>query len=100
MRSGTAQVPAGSVLDRVCRHLDAAGTELTPRIAAVELLNVIRPTTALSWFVAFSAHALHLWPEHKERLRSGEAGFATAFAHEVRRFYPSRRSSAARPSPT
>ncbi|MEU0221749.1 cytochrome P450 [Streptomyces sp. NPDC006265] len=88
VRSGTAQAPADSVLDRVCRHRDATGAEMTPRIAAVELLNVIRPTTALSWFVAFAAHALHRWPEHGKRLRAGEAGFATAFAHEVRRFYP------------
>ncbi|MFD5477641.1 cytochrome P450 [Streptomyces hawaiiensis] len=88
VRAGTAQAPADSVLDRVCRHRDPSGAALTPRIAAVELLNVIRPTTALSWFVAFAAHALHRRPEHKKRLRSGEAGFATAFAHEVRRFYP------------
>ncbi|NEY33616.1 cytochrome P450 [Streptomyces sp. PRKS01-65] len=88
VRSGTAQAPADSVLDRVCRHRDASGAELTPRTAAVELLNVIRPTTALSWFVSFAAHALHRRPEYRERLRSGEAGFATAFAHEVRRFYP------------
>ncbi|MGV9291453.1 cytochrome P450 [Streptomyces sp. NPDC003719] len=88
VRSGAVRAPADSVLDRVCRHRDASGAELTPGIAAVELLNVLRPTTALSWFVTFAAHALHRWPEHGERLRSGEAGFATAFAHEVRRFYP------------
>ncbi|MFD5337577.1 cytochrome P450 family protein [Streptomyces hawaiiensis] len=100
VRSGTVQAPADSVLDRVCHHRDASGAALTPRIAAVELLNVIRPTTALSWFVAFAAHALHRWPEHKERLRSGEAGFATAFAHEVRRFYPFAPFLGGRPSPT
>ncbi|MFC8369593.1 cytochrome P450 [Streptomyces sp. NPDC057239] len=88
VRSGAVDAPTGSVLDRVCGHRDASGAELSPRNAAVELLNVIRPTTALSWFVAFAAHALHCWPEHSERLRSGEAAFATAFAHEVRRFYP------------
>ncbi|WP_077797117.1 cytochrome P450 [Streptomyces sp. JHA26] len=88
VRTGRVQAAADSVLDRVCRHRDASGAELTPRIAAVELLNVLRPATALSWFVAFAAHALHRWPEHKERLRSDERGFATAFAHEVRRFYP------------
>ncbi|MYR44672.1 cytochrome P450 [Streptomyces sp. SID5910] len=88
VRSGAVQAPAGSVLDRVCRHRDASGAELTPEIAAVELLNVVRPATALSWFVAFAAHALHRRPELAVRLRSGEAGFATAFAHEVRRFYP------------
>jgi fatty-acid peroxygenase len=88
VRSGAADTPTGSVLDRVCRHRDAAGAELSPRIAAVELLNVIRPTTALSWFVTFAAHALHRWPEHRARLRSGEAAFAESFAHEIRRFYP------------
>ncbi|WP_343036146.1 cytochrome P450 [Streptomyces cyaneogriseus] len=38
--------------------------------------------------MSFAAHALYLWPEYKEGLRSGETGFATAFAHEVGRFYP------------
>ncbi|MEU6388051.1 cytochrome P450 [Streptomyces sp. NPDC046939] len=93
VRSGEAEAEPGSVLDRVCRHRDTSGDApgeelLTPLVAAVELLNVIRPTTALSWFVAFAAHALHRRPEHKERLNSGDAAFAVAFAHEVRRFYP------------
>ncbi|MFI0240237.1 cytochrome P450 [Streptomyces sp. NPDC016845] len=109
VRSGVVEAPPGSVLDRVCRHRDtsgdtsgdmsgetagdsAAGDVLAPRVAAVELLNVIRPTVALSWFVAFAAHALHRRPENRERLasglRSGDTAFATAFAHEVRRFYP------------
>ncbi|MDL2076105.1 cytochrome P450 [Streptomyces sp. GXMU-J15] len=88
VRSGAVDAPTGSVLDRVQGHRDASGAELSPRIAAVELLNVIRPATALSWFVAFAAHALHSWPEHLERLRSGDAEFTTAFVHEVRRFYP------------
>ncbi|MEU7422971.1 cytochrome P450 [Streptomyces sp. NPDC040750] len=88
VRSGRAETPAGSVLDRVCRHRDADGAELTPRVAAVELLNVIRPTVALSRFVAFAAHALHRWPGNTDRLASGDPEFATAFAHEVRRFYP------------
>lgn len=38
--------------------------------------------------VAFAAHALHRWPGNRERLRAGDGAFATAFAHEVRRFYP------------
>ncbi|MFJ9041761.1 cytochrome P450 [Streptomyces sp. NPDC102406] len=87
-RAGRREVRAGSVLDRVCHHTDASGAELPPRIAAVELLNVIRPTAALSWFVAFAAHALHRRPDNADRLRAGDTAFATAFAHEVRRFYP------------
>lgn len=88
VRSGTATAPQGSALDVVARHRDLDGRLLEPRVAAVELLNVVRPTVAVSWFVAFAAHALHRWPEHRERLRAGDPAFAVAFTHEVRRFYP------------
>ncbi len=86
--SGAVTAPDGSVLERVARHRDAPDRPLDARTAAVELLNVLRPTVAVSWFVAFSAHALHRWPAHRERLRAGDGAFATAFVHEVRRFYP------------
>ncbi|MFE8922525.1 cytochrome P450 [Streptomyces rochei] len=88
VRSGAVTAPDGSVLERVARHREAPDRPLDARTAAVELLNVLRPTVAVSWFVAFSAHALHRWPAHRERLRAGDGAFATAFAHEVRRFYP------------
>src|SRR3954454_673308 len=86
---GGAESPAeGSVLDVISRHRDLDGALLTPRVAAVELLNVLRPTVAVCWFVSYAAHALHQWPENRERLRNGGPEFATAFTHEVRRFYP------------
>jgi fatty-acid peroxygenase len=88
VRSGEAAVPAGSAVDVVARHTDADGEHLDPHVAAVELLNIIRPTTAVAWFVAYSGHALVRWPEHRERLASGDPAFAEAWAHEVRRFYP------------
>src|SRR3712207_4982018 len=88
VRSGTATVPAGSVVDVVARHRDADGERLDPRTAAVEVLNVIRPTVAISWFLAFSGHALARWPQYRELLASGEQAFTEAWAHEVRRFYP------------
>jgi fatty-acid peroxygenase len=64
------------------------GELVTPRVAAVELLNIIRPTVAVAWFVAFGAHALHLFPEHREPLAGGDPGYVRDFVHEVRRFYP------------
>ncbi|GGL93583.1 cytochrome P450 [Streptomyces fumigatiscleroticus] len=88
VRSGRARAPEGSVLDAVARHRDTVDEPLPARTAAVELLNVIRPTVAVSWFVAFTAHALHRWPENRERLRDGDTAFTAAFVHEVRRFYP------------
>ncbi|MFI8321472.1 cytochrome P450 [Streptomyces sp. NPDC085529] len=79
----------GSVVETVARHRDADGDLLDPRTAAVELLNVVRPTVAIAWFAAFAAHALHRWPDRREPLRADTSGVhAEAFAHEVRRFYP------------
>ncbi|MCF6509764.1 cytochrome P450 [Blastococcus sp. MG754426] len=88
VRSGQAEVEEGSAVDVVSRHRDADGTQLPADVAAVELLNVIRPTTAVAWFVAFSGHALIRWPGNREKLASGDPAFAEAWAHEVRRFYP------------
>ncbi|MGW3862224.1 cytochrome P450 [Streptomyces sp. NPDC005047] len=88
VRGATQTVPADSVLAAVAAHRDAEGQALDAHTAAVEVLNVIRPTVAVSWFVTFAAHALHRWPEHRQRLAEGDAAYARAFAHEVRRFYP------------
>jgi fatty-acid peroxygenase len=88
VRRGANGGPTGTVVDAVARHRDADGTPLDPRTAAVEILNVVRPTVAVAWFVAYVGHALHRWPEHRERLRTGEREFAESFAQEVRRFYP------------
>jgi fatty-acid peroxygenase len=87
-RNGAVTVPAGSVLGVVAAHRDSDGELLEPRVAAVEVLNIVRPTVAISWYVTFAAHALHRWPEHRTRLRDGDPAFAEAFAHELRRFYP------------
>jgi fatty-acid peroxygenase len=88
VRAGRAAVPEDSAVAVVARHRDADGALLDSRVAAVELLNILRPTTAISWFLAFSGHALIRWPQYRDRLASGDAAFAEAFAHEVRRFYP------------
>ncbi|MHC3458909.1 cytochrome P450 [Streptomyces flavovirens] len=81
-------VPDGSVLTSVASHRDEDGALLHVRTAAVELLNVVRPTVAVSWFLTFGAHAMHRWPSVRERLAAGDASYALAFAQEVRRFYP------------
>ncbi|MFD9369212.1 cytochrome P450 [Streptomyces sp. NPDC060020] len=79
---------AGSPLEAVARHRDQDGTLLDPHTAAVELLNIIRPTVAIAWFAVFAAHAFHRHPGGREQLRAGGPAYARAFAHEVRRFYP------------
>jgi fatty-acid peroxygenase len=88
VREGAATAPAGSALDVVARHEDADGLPLDPHTAAVELLNLVRPTVAVCWFVAYAGHALHLRPDVRERLAEADPEYAVAFAHELRRFYP------------
>ncbi|MEU4245391.1 cytochrome P450 [Actinoplanes sp. NPDC026619] len=88
VRDGKVAAPADSVLELVAAHTETDGRLIDARRAAVELLNVIRPTVAVSWFVTFAGHALHRRPEHRERLRAGDLAWAVAFAHELRRFYP------------
>ncbi len=77
-----------SALRRVALHRDDTGHLLSAHTAAVEVLNIIRPATAVAWFVTFAAHALHRWPDQRKVLREGATAEAEAFAHEVRRFYP------------
>lgn len=88
LRDGTDTAPAGSALDVIVNCRDAGGRPLDARTAAVELLNIIRPTAAVAWYVTFAAHALHRWPEQRKALRDGDAAHTEAFAQEVRRFYP------------
>ncbi|GGJ94851.1 fatty-acid peroxygenase [Pilimelia anulata] len=86
VRAGVVPAPADSALAAVAAHREPDGQPLDPGTAAVELLNLLRPTVATSWLVMFAGHALHRWPELRPRL--ADPRYATAFAHEVRRFYP------------
>ena len=63
-------------------YTDKNGKLLKKRDAAVEILNVLRPTVAVSLYVVFIAHALHSYPE-KYNSREPEL-----FIQEVRRLYP------------
>ena len=57
-------------------------------VAAVELLNVLRPAVAVAWYVTFAALALHDYPGCRQKLRAGEDGYDELFVQEVRRSYP------------
>jgi fatty-acid peroxygenase len=84
--------PDGSWLEQVAGFVDADGHLLGERTAAVELLNILRPTVAVAWLATFAAVALEEHPTWRERLReedpTGPQPLAEAFAHEVRRYYP------------
>jgi fatty-acid peroxygenase len=71
----------------IARHRDADGRPLAEAVAAVELLNLLRPMVATARFVVFAALALHRYPEAREAA-CGDGEHEIAFVHEVRRFYP------------
>ncbi len=88
VRAGRLEPPKESPLRIVALHRELDGELLSPRIAAVDLLNLLRPTVAVSVFITFMADALHRHPDCRRRLQAGEAGYAELFVQEVRRFYP------------
>ncbi|HET8599211.1 MAG TPA: cytochrome P450 [Segeticoccus sp.] len=76
----------------IARHRDADGTPLSLHDAAVELLNVVRPTVAVGRFVVLAAQVLHTHPAERDRiLASDDPGLLERFVQEVRRdarFFP------------
>jgi len=77
-----------SVAARIALYVEPNGRRLPLRVAAVELLNVLRPTVAVSVYVVFLAHALHAHPEMREKLEAAPPGEIECFVEEVRRLYP------------
>jgi cytochrome P450 len=81
VRDGRQEARPGSALALM------STSSLHERTAAVEVLNVVRPTVAVAWFGTFAALAVDEHPTWRRRLQTDPAA-REAFAHEVRRYYP------------
>ncbi|HWP18983.1 MAG TPA: cytochrome P450 [Burkholderiaceae bacterium] len=88
VRAGGIRVGEDRPLHRIAWHHDALGAVLDARIAAVELLNLLRPTVAVSVYIVFAAHALHQHPGSLAIPGASEAEALGCFVQEVRRHYP------------
>jgi fatty-acid peroxygenase len=97
-REGRPAARPGSVLAEIAV---GAGADLEPRLAGVELLNILRPTVAVAWPGTFLARDLSRYPQWRSLLAdseladAAESGFGldpgtrrVAFGHEVRRTCP------------
>jgi fatty-acid peroxygenase len=73
-------------LFRISWHHDADGQLLEPHTAAVEVLNLLRPTVAIARYVSFAALALHEHPHWQATLQAGDE-WLEPFVQEVRRYY-------------
>jgi fatty-acid peroxygenase len=78
----------GSATDIIAWHLDQNQKLLSTQIAAVELLNIIRPMVAIATYITFGVLAMHELPECRNRFQSGDSAYQQMFVQEVRRFYP------------
>ncbi|MCA1408755.1 cytochrome P450 [Ensifer sp. IC3342] len=89
LRDGSLEVPQGCALRQIgLDHRDADGERLSAEVAAVELLNLLRPIAAISRWIVFLALALARNPQWLERFRQGHDDEIEAFIEEVRRLYP------------
>lgn len=88
VRAGKLKAEEGSALYAMAFHRDLDGRQLDTQMAAVELINVLRPIVAISTFITFTASALQEHPEYIEKVQSGNSNYLEMFAQEVRRYYP------------
>lgn len=88
VRAGKIEASQQSALQVVSLFCDIDKTEPSARVAAVELINILRPTIAVARYITFVAVALHQFPQYKEKIQDKKDKFIEFFVHEVRRFYP------------
>lgn len=88
VRDGALTPPEDAAAYVLAHHRDEDGALLPPRVAGVDLLNVLRPTVAVAVYVVFVAHALQAHPACRVPLEAGEPEADEHFVQEVRRLYP------------
>tara|TARA_R110000868_G_C10972916_1_gene770949 strand:+ start:29430 stop:30722 length:1293 start_codon:yes stop_codon:yes gene_type:complete len=88
IRDKQVSLPEHSPALKIAWHRNLKNELLEPQVAAVELLNLLRPVVAISVYMTLIAHALHFHPGYREKLKSGSDEYETAFVQEVRRYYP------------
>ncbi|WP_246475653.1 cytochrome P450 [Brevibacterium renqingii] len=87
-RRGETEPGPGTALSVFAEHTDSAGELLSAESAAVELINILRPTVAVARFIVFAAVALTEHPQWRETFAAGDESDLEAFVQEVRRSYP------------
>jgi len=88
VRDGRLQPAKEGALEVIAGHRHQDGRLLPPNVAAVELLNILRPTVTVAVWVTFGALALHRVPAWRARFANASDADREAFAQEVRRFFP------------
>ena len=88
VRDGRLSPAEDTALSIMAHHAQLDGELLEPEVAAVEVINIIRPTVAIAYFIVFGALALHEHPSVRERLREDDRTYSKMVVQEIRRYYP------------
>ncbi|MCQ4086485.1 cytochrome P450 [Saccharibacillus sp. JS10] len=88
VRAGECKVAEDTAAYAMAFHRDTQNRELDARMAAIELINIVRPIVAIGRYVVFSAIALHEHPQYKQKLADNERVYRQWFVQETRRYYP------------
>ena len=86
-REQTLAPSPASALARIANFRDRDGGLLPVEVAAVELLNVIRPALAIPYFLDFAALKLSETGELRDQVALNDE-MLECFVHEIRRFCP------------
>lgn len=88
IRAEKMKVKHDTILYEISHVIDETGSLLKPKTAAVELLNLLRPTVAVAVYITFMVLALYENPAYKVQLALGGEEDKGRFNEEVRRYYP------------
>jgi fatty-acid peroxygenase len=88
IRANRIKAPEESAAYVIAWHRNLDGSLLDRKAAAVEIINILRPTLAVARFIVFAALALHEHPECGQAIVAGDENDLQRFVQEVRRFYP------------
>jgi len=88
IRSGKLPVEEGMPAYAVAWYHEPDGELLSTQMAAIELINVLRPIVAIATYITFAALALYEYPPYRQLLRNPNEDYTELFVQEVRRYFP------------
>ncbi|WP_078392714.1 cytochrome P450 [Shouchella patagoniensis] len=88
VREGEIVPDEHTALYQMSWHRELNGELMDVEVAAVEIINIIRPIVAVAIYICFTALAVHQQSDQLEKLKESDETRLQHFIQEVRRFYP------------